>query len=241
LSYFPIEEDNPFLGWRGIRISLDHPELFLAQIRAMLRASRGFNNLNILLPMITNVNEFDEAKALIDEAIEEVNAEKGTAVMRPHIGAMIEVPSAVYQARVLAQRADFLSIGSNDLTQYLLAVDRNNTRVSSLYDAYHPAVLYALHMIVRAARLENTPVCLCGELAGDPLATVLLIAMGFDSLSASPGNLPRVKWIIRHLTMDKAREILWRVMKNDNPKTIRAELKEALEKAGLSELVRAGV
>jgi phosphotransferase system enzyme I (PtsP) len=238
LPYFPIEEDNPFLGWRGIRVSLDHPDLFLAQIRAMLRANRGLNNLAILLPMISNVHEFDDAKALILEAHEEVNIEEETLL--PPIGVMVEVPSAVYLARTLARKADFISIGSNDLTQYILAVDRNNAQVSGIYDAYHPAVLHAIHQVVRAARLESTPVSICGELAGDPIVTILLIAMGFDSLSTSPGNFSRVKWVARRFPYYQMRAILKEVMKYEDSTDIRTYLEETLERAGLGGLIRAG-
>jgi phosphotransferase system enzyme I (PtsP) len=141
LPYFPIEEENPFLGWRGIRISLDHPEIFLAQIRAMLRASEGLNNLRIMLPMISSVPELERALGLIDRAYDELLQEEGYSIQRPKVGAMIEVPAAVYQVKELGRRVDFLSVGTNDLTQYLLAVDRNNPRVANLYHALHPSVL----------------------------------------------------------------------------------------------------
>jgi phosphotransferase system enzyme I (PtsP) len=238
LPYFPIEEDNSFLGWRGIRISLDQPDLFLAQVRAMLRANRGLDNLKIMLPMISNVHEFDEAKALILEAHREVNTEEFTPL--PDIGTMIEVPSAVYLSRTLARKADFLSIGSNDLTQYILAVDRNNPRVSGIYDSLHPAVLHALHQVVRAARLEGTPVGICGEMAGDPIVTAILVAMGFDSLSSSPANFARVKWVIRRFAYHQMRNILKEVMKFEDPADIRSYLEETLEYAGLGGLIRAG-
>ena len=238
LPYFSIEEDNPFLGWRGIRISLDQPDLFQTQIRAMLRANSGLNNLKILLPMISGVGEFEEAKTLIEQVHHELDAKD--AVPLPEIGAMIEVPSAVYQARGLARRADFLSVGSNDLTQYLLAVDRNNAQVVGIYNAYHPAVLHALHQTVRAAHLEGKPVSICGELAGDPIITILLLAMGFNSLSTTASSLPRIKWVIRRFPYYQSRKVLKDIMKYEDPADIRTYLEETLEQAGLGGLIRAG-
>jgi phosphotransferase system enzyme I (PtsP) len=177
LPYFPIKEDNPFLGWRGIRVTLDHPELFLLQVKAMLRASIGLNNLRIMLPMITSVGEVDEALHLIYRAPAEVE-EAGHKVEMPQIGVMIEVPASVYQISDLGQRVDFLSVGSNDLTQYLLAVDRNNPRVADLYNSFHPAVLTALNKIAQDAKAINKPISICGELAGNPAGAVILMAMG---------------------------------------------------------------
>ncbi|MDG1322518.1 MAG: phosphoenolpyruvate--protein phosphotransferase, partial [Porticoccaceae bacterium] len=168
LPYFPIEEENPFLGWRGIRISLDHPEIFLVQIRAMLRASEGINNLRIMLPMISNVPELDRALQLIERAYQELTQEEGYTIKRPLIGAMIEVPAAVYQVKEIGRRVDFMSVGTNDLTQYLLAVDRNNPRVADLYHTLHPSVLRALKQIYDQASSVNCQLSICGEMAGDP-------------------------------------------------------------------------
>ncbi|KKI98008.1 phosphoenolpyruvate-protein phosphotransferase [Prochlorothrix hollandica PCC 9006 = CALU 1027] len=236
LSYFPIKEENPFLGWRGIRVTLDHPEIFLVQTRAMLKASEGLDNLRILLPMISGTQELEEALHLIHRAWGEVRDE-GTDVPLPPIGVMIEIPAAVYQTRELARQVDFLSVGSNDLTQYLLAVDRNNPRVADLYDFLHPAVLQALQKVVNDAHLEGKPVSICGEMAGDPAAAVLLLAMGFDSLSMNATNLPKVKWLLRQVTQSKAKELLGQVMTMDNPHLIYSTLHLALRNLGLGRVI----
>ena len=232
-------EDNPFLGWRGIRISLDHPEIFMVQIRAMMLASIGLNNLKILLPMISDLDELNEAVKLIHKVWDELLEEEQMVVM-PDIGVMIEVPSAVYQAGDLARRVDFLSIGTNDLTQYILAVDRNNARVAELYDSLHPAVLRAILQVVESAHNHGKPVSVCGEMAGDPAAAILLIGMGISTLSMSVSSLLRVKWVVRNITQDRAAEILSEVLVLDNVKEIRQHLYEKLDNAGMGGLFRAG-
>ena len=239
LPYFFVEEENPFLGWRGIRVTLDHPEIFLQQVRAMLHASEGLNNLSLLLPMITFVSEVETAIRMIDQAYKEL-IEENVKIEFPEIGLMIEVPATVYQAYELAKRVDFLSVGSNDLIQYLLAVDRNNPRVASLYDGLHPAVLKALKVVVEAGHRAGKPVSICGEMAGDPLAVVLLLAMGFDTLSMNARILPRAKWVIRNFSLEKAKKLLEEVLKMDDPKDIRLHMENTLEEAGLVGLIRAG-
>ncbi|MBA1243184.1 MULTISPECIES: phosphoenolpyruvate--protein phosphotransferase [Pseudomonas] len=236
LSYFPIKEENPFLGWRGIRVTLDHPEIFLVQARAMLKASEGLNNLRILLPMISGTHELEEALHLLHRAWGEVRDE-GTDVPMPPIGVMVEIPAAVYQTRDLARQVDFLSVGSNDLTQYLLAVDRNNPRVADLYDYLHPAVLQALQHVVTEAHAEGKPVSICGEMAGDPAAAVLLMAMGFDSLSMNATNLPKVKWMLRQVSHEKSCELLAQLMKIDNPQLVHSTLQLALKNQGLARMI----
>ncbi|BFM13585.1 phosphoenolpyruvate--protein phosphotransferase [Simiduia litorea] len=240
LPYFPIEEDNPFLGWRGIRVTLDHPEIFLVQVRAMLKASEGLDNLRIMLPMITNIPELDAANALILRAFNEV-MEEGHRVVYPPVGVMVEVPAAVYQAKELAARADFLSVGSNDLTQYLLAVDRNNARVADLYQSMHPAVLSALQEVVQAGHSENVDVSICGELAGDPGAAVLLMAMGYDVLSMSATNLPKVKSVLRAISKDQASALLAEVMSLHTAEAIEATLNTRLQDMGIKRLYRPNV
>ena len=227
LPYFPIDEENPFLGWRGIRVTLDHPEIFLVQVRAMLRASEGLGNLRIMLPMISNLDELDEALRFARRAHREL-VDDGLDIRLPPIGVMVEVPAAVYQASALARRADFLSVGSNDLTQYLLAVDRNNARVAYLYHSFHPAVLRALQEVASAGKAEGTPVNICGELAGDPGAAVLLLAMGFDALSMSAANLPKVKQALRSVTVAEAQAALAEVMALDSPGAVQDRLEEFL-------------
>jgi len=239
LPYFPIQEENPFLGWRGIRITLDHHDIFLTQIRAMLRAAVGLDNLQILLPMISDLSELDEALRLIHQAFEEMETDD-EEVSWPKIGVMIEVPSAVYQADILAQRVDFLSIGTNDLTQYLLAVDRNNSRVAKLYDGMHPSVLKAINQVVEAGHKYGRPVGVCGELAGDPAAALLLMGMGVDNLSMAVASLPRIKWVIRSFSQHDARIMLTRSLETHSPIEIRKFVNAALESAGLGGLLRAG-
>ena len=239
LPYFPVEEANPYLGWRGIRITLDHPDVFLLQVRAMMRANEGLNNLRIMLPMITSVSEVDEAAFLIDKAYAEL-LEEGCLIAKPQLGVMIEVPAAVYMARELAKRVDFLSVGSNDLTQYLLAVDRNNSRVAGLYDSLHPAMLRTLLKIVEGGHAAGVEVSICGEMASDPLAVILLLAMGFDTLSMNSSSLPRIKWVIRNTSIANARKILADVLELEHPAAIRLHLQNALENAGLGSLIRSG-
>ncbi|SIR83492.1 phosphoenolpyruvate--protein phosphotransferase [Fluoribacter gormanii] len=239
LPYFPVAEDNPYLGWRGIRVTLDHPDVFLMQIRAMMRASEELNNLRIMLPMVTNLSEVEEASYLIDQAFTEL-LEEGCVIEKPKLGVMIEVPAAAYLAREIAKRVDFISVGSNDLTQYFLAVDRNNARVAGLYDSMHPAMLRVLLKVVEGGHAAGVEVSICGEMASDPLAVILLIAMGFDTLSMNSSSLPRVKWVIRNFAIANARKILAEVLEFEHPAQIRFHLQKALEDEGLGGLIRAG-
>jgi phosphotransferase system enzyme I (PtsP) len=239
LPYFPISEDNPFLGWRGVRVTLDHPEIFLAQIRAMLKANEGLGNLRILLPMISAMEEVEESLALIQRCHDEVVAE-GYTQKFPPVGAMIEVPSAVWLTDALAHRLDFLSVGSNDLTQYLLAVDRTNARVADMYHGLHPAVLGALAKICRDAHQQSCSVSICGELAGDPRATPVLIAMGFDQLSMNAASLPRVKKVLSSVTLGEAKAVLEQLSGVHSVKEVKLLLDELMQRRGLERYVRPG-
>ncbi|AZZ94410.1 phosphoenolpyruvate--protein phosphotransferase [Hahella sp. KA22] len=237
LSYFPISEENPFLGWRGIRVTLDHPEIFLVQVRAMLKASEGLDNLRIMLPMISNISEIEEALHLIYRVYHEVR-EEGANVRMPPVGVMIEVPSAIFQVKEIAERVDFISVGSNDLTQYMLAVDRNNPRVASLYHSFHPSVLQALYKIACDAHAVGKQASICGELAGDPGGAILLTAMGYDVLSMNAVNLPKVKSVLRSISLRWAEDLLRRLLIMDSPQVIKSTLEFALKEVGFEHLTR---
>jgi len=238
LPYFPIEEENPFLGWRGIRISLDHPETFLVQIRAMLRASEGINNLRIMLPMISNVPELDRALQLIERAYQELTQEEGYTIKRPLIGAMIEVPAAVYQVKEIGRRVDFMSVGTNDLTQYLLAVDRNNPRVADLYHTLHPSVLRALKQIYDQASSVNCQLSICGEMAGDPLSTVILLGLGYETFSMSASSLLRVKSILLNVSRKDAKLLSKKALKMSSSKEIITFLAQSLNQPDVIKLLK---
>jgi len=233
LPYFSVREDNPSLGCRGIRFSLDHPEIFLIQLRAMLRANAGLNNLQVMFPMISTVGEVDEAIGLLAHAHREL-VEEGQASAEPRVGVMIEVPSAVHLAAALAKRVDFLSVGTNDLTQYMLAVDRNNAEVTTPYDSMHPAVLTAIDYVVKAAHLQQKYVSVCGEMAGDPAGALLLLGMGVDTLSMSPAGLARVKLVIRSFTLQRARELLDAALCMEDGFAIHRLMNGSLREAGLT-------
>ena len=239
LPYFPIEESNPFLGWRGIRVTLDHPEIFLTQIRAMLKANEGLDNLRILLPMVTAIDELRSARELILRCHSEVMSEGFSAALPP-IGVMIEVPAAVYLAGPLAEEADFLSVGSNDLTQYLLAVDRGNARVADLYQALHPAVLAALRDIIDAAHQRDKSVSICGELAGDPRAAPLLVAMGFDQLSMNAGSLSVIKRVLSAFSRDELSQLMATLRPLRSAQEVVSALDQALGDRGLDIFLRRG-
>jgi len=243
LPYFPINEDNPFLGWRGIRLTLDHPDIFLVQVRAMLRASIGLTNLHILLPMISSIAEIDDSKRLIKQAFLEVKEEalkRGEMLSKPAIGVMLEVPAVIFQLEQLAQRVDFFSVGTNDLTQYLLAVDRNNPRVAGLYSSYHPSVLIALYHIVQTSNRCNIPVTVCGELAGDPSGALLLMAMGYRKLSMNAHSLRKINWVIRNTELRELELLLPTILSSESPADVKLIVDKYLESRGLGGLIRAG-
>ncbi|MCL4150742.1 UNVERIFIED_CONTAM: hypothetical protein GTU68_021173, partial [Idotea baltica] len=240
LPYLPIEEDNPFLGWRGIRFTLDHPDIFLLQLKAMIRANIGNNNLSIMLPMISGIPELRQAKAFINQAYEEVLSESEIDFSKPRIGMMVEVPSMLYLLPRVAGFVDFISVGTNDLTQYLLAVDRNNSRVSHVYESYHPAVLLALKQIIETATQHNLPVSVCGELAGDPIGCLLLIGLGYRNLSMNTSNVAKIKYIIRQITLTEIESMTNILLHYDDADKILTDMMTFFEQKDLLGFIRVG-
>lgn len=239
LPYLPIEEDNPFLGWRGIRFTLDHPDIFLMQIRAMLKASCTHKNLSILLPMISNSKELDSALEFIEQAYLEVLT-IDPQVPKPAVGILVEVPAMLYLLPLLAHKIDFVSVGTNDLTQYLLAVDRNNARVADVYESTHPAVMMALKQIQQTCESLQLPVCVCGELAGDPIGAVLLVGLGYKALSMNTSNVAKIKYILRKTDSHELEQLVDKALIQPHGQNIYTMMLSFFEKKGIAGLIRAG-
>ena len=223
--FLDFEEPNPFLGLRGIRLLLENPALFKTQIRAILKASDN-RNIKMMLPMISTLKEVKESKRLIEECKQELRDENLNFDEDIKLGIMIEVPSAAVMAKEFAREVDFLSIGTNDLIQYLMAVDRGNDLVSNLYQEFSPVVVRTLKHIVDEAKKAKKPVSLCGEMAADTLAMPLLIGLGVDVLSMSPATIPYAKRIIRSFDYKKAK----RLANKCNLLNTEEEVKETIEK-----------
>ncbi|WP_446469937.1 phosphoenolpyruvate--protein phosphotransferase [Xenorhabdus stockiae] len=241
LPYMPINEENPCLGWRGIRITLDQPEIFLIQLRAMLKANISTGNLKILLPMVSCIEEIDEAKKLINRAKTEVEQSAGITIAMPQIGVMVEVPSLILLLPQLKKRVDFISIGTNDLTQYLLAVDRNNTHVASLYDNLHPAMIKALKQIVDESQRIDLPVSVCGEMAGLPMGVLILVGLGYRCLSMSGRSIPRIKYLLHHLDSAELSYFIQEILKAETTQQVKEICSAFMETHGLGGLVRGGI
>jgi phosphotransferase system enzyme I (PtsI) len=205
-------EDNPILGWRAVRFCLAKPEIFKAQLRAMLRAS-VYGNLKIMFPMISGIEELLKTLDILDQLKKELRIAKIPFKEDIPVGVMIEVPSAALISEILAQKVDFFSIGTNDLIQYTIAVDRNNERIAYLYDPFHPGVLKLIKMVIDNAHAAGIPVGMCGEMAGDPFSAVVLLGLGLDQFSMSAFSIPEIKRIIRSVTMQEAKELVDAIMK----------------------------
>jgi phosphotransferase system enzyme I (PtsI) len=219
------EEANPFMGFRAIRLCLEHPEIFRPQIRALVRAA-ALGPVAVMFPMISGLEEMRQAKAFFRQVESELKAEKIIPVQLIKLGAMIEIPAAVSIASALAKECDFFSVGTNDLVQYLLAVDRGNPRVAALYDPCHPAVIHSLIQIFGAAAQQRIPAAVCGELAGDPMWAPLLIGLGAHELSMSPSALPEVRYVLRHASTEDLEALCARVVAGGDPALTRRLLQE---------------
>jgi len=229
-------EENPYLGWRSIRISLEMPEFFKIQLRAILRAA-VHGRVRVMFPMISSVEEIRRAKELLEEAKEELRREERDFDPNIQVGMMVEVPSAVTLANQLIREVDFFSIGTNDLIQYLLAVDRNNSKVAPLYEPLHPAVLTAIHETVQAAKGAGKWVGMCGEMASDPMCTVVLLGLGLDDLSMGPFFIPVVKRLIRSVPFAEARAITRDVLSMATIKEVKGHLFDGMKNLGVIELM----
>jgi phosphotransferase system enzyme I (PtsI) len=204
-------EENPFLGWRGIRIGLDKPEILLSQLRAILRASVK-KNVWVMFPMVSSIDEVREAKKYIDMAKAQLKEKNIPFDENIKVGVMIETPSSALMAKEIAREVDFFSIGTNDLVQYTLAVDRGNETVAKIFQEFHPAVLRLIQFVVESAQRAKIPVSVCGEMAADPFATVLLVGFGLDELSVAPKMIPEIKRIIKTIKFKDAKRISKRAL-----------------------------
>ena len=225
LSYLSLpNEPNPVLGWRGIRLSLQWPDMFLTQLRALLRAS-AHGRMRILLPMVTMVEEFQRARSMLEQVRADLAAHDVPHDPQVPLGAMIEVPAAALAARSLAREADFLSIGTNDLSQYALAVDRNNARVAGLYQTLHPGLLQLLRVVMDSVPEAEKRVSVCGEMAGDADAVLLLLGLGVRALSMSPYHLPVVRRLLQAVTIEEAEALTEKVLDMGSTAQIRSALR----------------
>jgi phosphoenolpyruvate-protein phosphotransferase len=219
------EEPNPFLGVRALRLSLSRPDLFLTQLRAILRAAEGFP-CRIMFPMVADVEEIRKARGWVEKAHLQLEAEQKAHAWPVELGIMIEIPSAALLAPVLAKEVDFFSIGTNDLTQYTLAAERGNPALYHLSDGLHPAVLRLICEVIKASHQAGKWTGICGELGGDPEAAPILVGLGVDELSLNPAGIPRIKSILRELTMESAEALAERALRCQTSAEVRQLVRE---------------
>ena len=224
LIYSPISEPNPNLGWRGIRILIDVPEILDAQLRAILKANCR-ENIQILLPMISSLDEIMAIRDTLEKHVAALE-ESGSNFKKPELGAMIEIPAAVEIIDEITKAVDFISIGTNDLTQYTLAVDRNNEIVQDLFDKFHPAIIRQLHRIISTACSNNCRVSLCGDMGSDPLALPFLVGCGLKEFSVVSADIPQLKSLARYFTVDEARELVRNCLSLPTASKIKDSLKK---------------
>jgi phosphotransferase system enzyme I (PtsI) len=220
-------EANPFLGWRSIRVCLDQPEIFRPQVRAILRAAAE-RKIQVMLPLITRVDEVLRAREIFTEEAADLARAGIRAAAGVPIGVMVETPAAVIMADRLAEVSAFFSIGTNDLTQYALAVDRGNAHLAARFTPHDPSIIRMLRDVLAAGRVRGIPVSVCGEMASEPLFAVLLLGLGFDTLSVAPPALPLLKWLVRTVPIAAAREAAARALDAPDPETVVTELREAV-------------
>jgi phosphotransferase system enzyme I (PtsP) len=229
-------EDNPFLGWRSIRISLEMPQVFKTQLRAILRAS-ALGPVRVMFPMISSLEEIRQVKWILAEAQQELTAEGIEFDPVMPVGMMLEVPSAVYLAPYFAEEVDFFSIGTNDLIQYVLAVDRNNRKVGPLYEPLHPAVLQCVANAIAAANRAGKRVSLCGEMAADPTCTLVLVGLGLDDLSAGPFFIPAIKRLIRAVRFEDVQRMAEEVLTLPTVSEVKGCIFETIRELGLIDVM----
>lgn len=224
----PEEETNPILGWRAVRFCLANPDVFKPQLKALLRAS-VHGNLKVMFPMISGVEELDTSLQILEEAKEELRGSGQPFDENVPVGIMIEVPSAAFTSDILAKKVSFFSIGTNDLIQYMIAVDRENERIAYLYEPFHPGVLRLIKMVVDNAHNNGIPVGMCGEMAGDPYAAVILLGLGLDEYSMSAIGIPMIKRIIRSVTIAEAEELVGTIMEMKSSRDIDEHVRTWME------------
>ena len=230
LPYLDLPKElNPFLGYRAIRISLENKDMFKTQLRAILRASQ-YGQIKIMYPMISSINEIRKANAILEECKKELDEIGKIYDRNIKVGIMVETPAVAFRAKYFAKECDFFSIGTNDLTQYTLAVDRGNEKIANLYDTYNPAVLQAIKMLIDGAHEGGIKISMCGEFAGDENAIAILFGMGLDAFSMSGISIPRVKRIIMKLNKKECENLVERILTLSTASEIKEEVKKFMEK-----------
>ncbi len=227
MSFEGSSEANPFLGWRAIRVCLDNPDLFRTQVRALMRARRH-GDLQLMLPLVTTLDEIKQVRGVVADAAAELERENAPAMTDLPVGVMIETPAAAVLADEITQLADFVSVGSNDLTQYTLVVDRGNARLASRFTPFHPAVVRLLKKIVDAGTRWGKPPSVCGEMASDPVSVFLLLGLGFRVLSVSAVSLPVMRWFVRQIEAEEAAQVVEEVLTLGSADEIRFALERAV-------------
>ena len=229
LGHELLKERNPFMGYRAIRICLDKPDIFITQLKAILRASH-YGKVKIMIPMISTIEEILDAKKYIQKAKDILIKEGKPFDENIKVGILVETPSAAFLSEQFAKEVDYFSIGTNDLTQYMLAVDRGNEKINELFCHYDPAVIGAIKLIIKGAKSNNIKTTICGEMASDPISTMLLIGLGVDTLSVSPIFLGPIRTVIRNISYKKSKIFAKKVLKMRTRKEIKDAIENELDK-----------